>query len=407
MSKNSDKQSQNNPMTSRQRVLAAMRCQPVDRIPFVPNLNRYALQSWPDRYQTMSRWEIQQELGIDRLVRYRVGVRTRPSIVIIPPGQGPVSMMSSLARDWEKSQPSTDKLKVTVKTEGTQRRVIVETPLGSLQSLWQLASTSDLPFPIEHLLKTPADFDIYHYILDHTTVEPAYEEIVDTLQAVGAEGTCEAVGGGSPQQILLEYLLGIENFYYYMIDCPDKMQKLMDHIMEIRRAEYRILAQCPAPIVITDEDTSTTMASPDYMAKLEFPALNEFADILHQGDKIHMVHMCGKIQGVLDLLLDCRFDGIYDTSPEPTGDLQFAKARERLCASGKCLTGGIDCNAFVDLTPEQMEDYVAQRLSEVAPGTGYLLGAGDTVPYGTPIENIKAVVRAVKKYGTYPLSGVL
>lgn len=65
--------------------------------------------------------------------------------------------------------------------------------------------------------------------------------------------------------------------------------------------------------------------------------------------------------------------------------------------------GGIDCNAFVDLTPEQMEKYVAQRLSEVAPGTGYLLGAGDTVPYGTPIENIKAVVRAVQTYGSYPL----
>ena len=33
-------------MTCRVHILVAMRCQPVDRIPFVPNLNGYAIKLW-------------------------------------------------------------------------------------------------------------------------------------------------------------------------------------------------------------------------------------------------------------------------------------------------------------------------------------------------------------------------
>ena len=390
-------------MTSRERVLAAMRCEPVDRIPFVPNLNRYAIEGWPSRYHKMTRLAILQELEIDLLVRFRIGVRTKPPIVIIPPAEGPANMLSSDARQWDKTQPATEKLRLRIRTHGRQRQVTIETPLGSLRSSWQFESTSDMPFPTEYPLKSVDDFDIFHYVLDNTVVEPAYEEIEETLQAVGDYGTCEAVGGPTPLHTLLEYWLGIENFHYYMVDHAQKMQELMDHIMEVRKREYRILAQSPAPIIVSGEDTSTTLTSPEYMSRWEFPALNEFSDILHQAGKIHMVHMCGKLQNVLDLLVDCRFDGIHDAAPEPTGDLHFGKARERLCASDKCLVGGIDCTAFVKLTPEQIEEYVVERLGEVAPGTGFLLGAGDSVPYGTSVENIKAVVRAVQTYGKYPL----
>ena len=139
------------------------------------------------------------------------------------------------------------------------------------------------------------------------------------------------------------------------------------------------------------------------MARYEFPALAEYTEILHAAGKIHLVHMCGKVGGVLELIAEGPFDGIIDVAPPPTGDCDFRVAREKLCGAGKSLGGGIDCTAFVELAPEEMENHVFSRLCETAPGTGYLLGSGDAVPFGVSIETLRAVVSALHKYGTYPV----
>ena len=284
-------------MNSQQRIIAAMKCQPVDRIPFVPNLNGYAIRRLAPRYHTMERWQIQQELGIDCLVRFRIGVRVSPPVVIIPPDpSGPTTLLGCSSRQWSKCQPTTDKIKMRTESKNGRTFVILETPIGSLRCCWRFVETSDMPFPDEPLLKSKDDFAIYHYVLDHTAVEPAYEEIIETLKAVGDNGTCEAAGGATPIQNLLEYLCDFQNFYYWLSDYTKEMEDLMQHLMEVKRKEYQVLADSPAPIIITGENTSTTMMSPACMAKYEFPALDEFSDILHRRGKIHMVHMCGKTQ---------------------------------------------------------------------------------------------------------------
>lgn len=391
-------------MTSKQRILAAMTCREVDRIPFVPNLNGYTIRGLPEKYQRMPRWEILQELGIDLLVRFRTGVRSRPPLVLIPPPEGPLNLAPAAARDWAKSQPGTDKVRIKPSRNNGVQYLTVQTPVGQLRCGWQYTTESpDIPFPVEYLIKSYEDIKIYHYILDHTVTEAAYKEVESALEGVKGEGTCEAAGGSTPMQDLIEMLIGVENFYYLMNDHPAEMEQLMAHMLEVREREYRLLAAGPAEIVVTGENTSTTLASPDYMAHFEFPALNRYSDIVHRGGKIHMVHMCGRLRGALHLLVQARFDGIHDAAPPPTGDLPFGPAREQLSASGKCISGGIDCTAFVSPGPQQLEAYVAQRLAEVAPGTGFLLGSGDTVPFGTTVENLKAVVRAVERYGRYPL----
>jgi len=392
-------------MKSKERILAAMKCQQVDRIPFVPNLNGYAIRGFPEHYHPMKRWEIERDLGIDLLVRFRIGIREIPPTVVIPPTTGPVNLQSAQSREWNKCVPRADDIQLKIEADGDLTYVYLTTPLGDLRSAWRSVPTSDLPFPEEHFIKSVKDFDIYHYVLDHTNVEPAYEESLEALEGVGNDGTCEAMGGATPIEDLLMFIMGIETFYFCMTDHPKETEDLMSHLMEIRRQGYRILSKGPAPVVITGENTSTTTMSPNFMKQWEFPALDEFSDILHEGDKIHMVHMCGKIQGVIDLLAERHFDGIHDASPPPTGDLDFRAAREKLCRSGKSLTGGIDCNAFVDLSPEQLEQYVKTLLEDVSPGTGFLLSSGDTVPYGTTTENLRAVVRAIENYGQYPLKG--
>jgi uroporphyrinogen-III decarboxylase len=388
-------------MKSRERILAAMQGQPVDRIPFVPNLNGYVIRSWPEQYQLMQRWEILKELGIDLLVRSRVGARVRPQTVLWPPPDGPITLASSATRDWANSLPATDKIKITTESRDGNVYVIEETPLGCLRAGWHFTpECPDIPFPIEFPLKTIADVDVFRYVLDHTVLEPNYHDILEALAGVGDEGTCEAAGGASPIQELIQLQMGMENFYYFMADYPTQMAGLMGQMLELRKREYRILAQSPAPIIITGENTSTTLSSPAHMAQWEFPALNQYSEIAHQKGKIHMVHMCGKLHQITGLLAEASFDGIHDVAPAPTGDFNFASDFRKVSSAGKCVAGGIDCTAIVSLSPPAIEDYVARLLDEVAPGTRFLASCGDTVPFGTPMENLRAVVRALEAHGS-------
>jgi uroporphyrinogen-III decarboxylase len=253
------------------------------------------------------------------------------------------------------------------------------------------------------LLKTVEDVKIYQHVLEKTVVEPFYEDLVATQAALGEAGVVDASGQCTPVMDLVMFHMGLENFVFMMEDHPGEINTLLDMMQEVRKEEYRVLAESPAEVVTTYENTSTTLLSPSYMARYEFPALAEYTEILHAMGKIHLVHMCGKVGGVLDQIADVPFDGIIDVAPPPTGDCDFRVARTKLCEAGKCLGGGIDCTAFVELTPEGMQEYVFDRLCETAPGTGYLLGSGDAVPFGTPMENLRAVVHAVQKYGTYPV----
>ena len=364
-------------MNSRERILAAMRGESVDRIPFTPNLNGYNIMSMPKRFHSMARYDVLKDLGIDLLVRFRVGSRLRPPIILIPPPEGGASALSSLfARGWAASMPVTDQIKVKPHYENGAMYVTLDTPKGSLRCGWQnTPECPDFPFPIEPLLKSIEDVRIYRYVLDHTVVEPAYEELEETLAAVGEEGTCEANGGSSPVQEMIEMLMGMENFYpFLMIEHPQEMEELLEHLLEIRKQEYRVLADSPAPVIVTGENTSTTISSPAIMAQYEFPALDAYSEILHAKGKIHMVHMCGKLHNVVHLLKAAQFDGIHDLAPPPTGDFDFVEDRKRVQASGKCICGGIDCTAFARLGLEELMEYIKRRLEDPDTRLGTLAG---------------------------------
>jgi len=77
-------------------------------------------------------------------------------------------------------------------------------------------------------------------------------------------------------------------------------------------------------------------------------------------------------------------------------DVRKAK---RVLEGHTCVMGGIPASLFVTGTPEKIEKYVKELLQEVMPGGGFILASCPPVPTEAPPENVKAVIRAVNKYG--------
>lgn len=65
--------------------------------------------------------------------------------------------------------------------------------------------------------------------------------------------------------------------------------------------------------------------------------------------------------------------------------------------------GNLSSHLLMRSTPSEVETAVSDQIRKGAPGGGYVFSIGGEVIPETPNENIDAMIRAVEKYGRYPI----
>ncbi|HZK00240.1 MAG TPA: uroporphyrinogen decarboxylase family protein [Tissierellaceae bacterium] len=107
------------------------------------------------------------------------------------------------------------------------------------------------------------------------------------------------------------------------------------------------------------------------------------------------------------------FEGYHDVHletilelPKGWGVAYFEKTdivkAKKMLQGHTCVMGGLPVNLIIGGTPETIDEYIKELMPQVKPGGGFVLAASvGTLPATTPLENIKAVIDAVEKYGKY------
>jgi len=264
-----------------------------------------------------------------------------------------------------------------------------ETPIGTLRRIDTFTETSpNIPFPTEHLIKSVDDLKVLIYLIEHTRFIPKYENIESTIRKYPDI----LVAGGLWQtgfQELLTSLVGIENFITFMYEYKDELEAAIEALNGKRLLEAHSAGQSPAEVIICYENTNVSNSSPKWIKHYELPLLDECAKILHSYGKKFIIHMCGKIELLVDDIAACQFDGIIDVAPPPTGDCDIPRAAEKLSGRGKVLGGGIDCTVFTKSDPEDFRRMVTAVIKSAKGIPGFMLGSGDAVPKGVSVENLK------------------
>lgn len=356
-------------MTSKERLLAVLKHKRPDRIPWSPCLDGYFTTSLPKNLK-MNVVETLRYIDADIMERHVPTFKA-----LIPTNIGFLE-----------------------KRKGNEILRIYETPVGSLRE--RRKSSDLLPyvfFPVEYRLKTMTNVKIYKYLLENQRYEPYFEDFRKEMEYIGKDGLATATGPQTPLQILLEAEMGIQNFYYNLSDHKNEMEELLLLMHEKNKEAYRIIAESPAEVVFIYEDTSTTSISPDIYRSYEMSQINDYADIIHEAGKIFITHMCGKLKKLALLIGEGREDGISEITPPPTGDLDIARARK--IWKNKVIIGGLDPTVLSNFSVREIEDHVKHLLLEMSPDSSFILGSGDAVPSGTPIENLRTIGNIVKEYG--------
>jgi hypothetical protein len=363
-------------MTGKERILAALKCQPVDRVPWVPLVVPYTINGFPkDAPHRVA--EAQRAVGCDiwtQAVVDRIGL-------------------------WlPKNGSKVKKIQYFVDGDVVSG---YDTPEGCITERQRSGVGGSINAPVEYLIKTPGDLRAYRYVLEHSflfvadyTEHYAWEE-----KAVGEDGVITDVSiGMSPHQMFINMLAGVENTYYLHDDVPE----LFDEVMYMMHNQYKqqireTAKRSRADIFISSENTSWTTISPERYEKYCASQLSEYADILHEFGKLHVIHMCGKLRHMCEKIAGCRFDGVADLAPAPTGDMELWEVAAALPEHS--VKGGIGCDTFLSDDPQDCYRKAMEILEKTRGRLGVLLGSGDSVPNGTSMENLRAVAMAVKEAG--------
>ncbi|MDY6914351.1 MAG: uroporphyrinogen decarboxylase family protein [Planctomycetota bacterium] len=110
-------------------------------------------------------------------------------------------------------------------------------------------------------------------------------------------------------------------------------------------------------------------------------------------------HSDGNLLPLLDDLLSQGMDAIHPLEP---GAMDIDELKRRW-GDKITLVGNIDLNTLSLGTPEQTRQEVKDRICRLGPGYGYILSSGNSISDYCKPENVLAMVNTIKELGHYPL----
>ena len=155
-------------------------------------------------------------------------------------------------------------------------------------------------------------------------------------------------------------------------------------------------------ICVPDPSASPNLISPKLYKSFALPYARELVSFLKKRGGRLLYHICGDTTMILENMVETGADCISIDQPP---DLGYAKERigSRVCLHGNVRT----VTTLLRGEPTEVEREAKECILKAAENGGYMLGSSCDYPPTTPIENIKAMVSAAKKYGRYASDGSL
>ena len=203
---------------------------------------------------------------------------------------------------------------------------------------------------------------------------------------------------------------GVADWYMTVADEPEFVAELFDRQAEIALANMERLQRIAGDVIDvvvvcgTDFGTQASLfCGVPNVRELWLPRYKRINDWIHQNTNWRTFkHSCGAIEPLIETFIDSGFDCLNPVQcsaegMEPEG--LKAKYGDRICFWG----GGVNTQQTLPFgTPAQVREEVLERCRVFAPGGGFIFNAIHNVQALSPIENVVAMVEAVKEFNGNP-----
>ena len=380
-------------MTSRQRILAAMRREAVDRVPCAPRIGawlqvHYGDSSWQTKLRSA------QEFGYDPDFLADSGV---PNYI-------------------EPTADATDELRgvdctTTVRDDADEACELIDrtfhTPAGPLHEVVRRPKpghgeygVSPNPVRLERMVKDRDDLGRLRYLLPDPAdfgVGAAYREL---SRSVGERGLAMVLIRSALDHRAgdVRDMADLMIDYYHDRPFLDELIALFHHHA---MAETKAVLEQGAGVIFGSWYYASLSVgwSPKMFDELFVPLIKDHVELVHSYGALYDYYDDGKCRGSLEMIASCGVDVLETLTPPPVGDVDLAEAKQ--CIGDRvCLKGHVDLLYVIKHgTPALIDQTVRDAIEIAAPGGGFILGTSDSIREGTPLENVRAYFRAARKYG--------
>jgi uroporphyrinogen-III decarboxylase len=357
-------------MTPKERWLAAIRMEPVDRLPFWPKLDAAYPRAQVAPFNGMGNSDIHDWIGSDK----HVGI-------------------ASCAKDV-RSKTSVE----TARENGTMRTVY-ETPHGRIELVRTFDEASQSWHPRRFPVGSVEDVKIMTEVYEDVTVELDTEGLVKATSAqesIGSDALTNTGIGESPLMHWVEWLAGVERAHLMLLDHQDEVERLFDAMHRVLLARAAILAEhSPADVLYLIENTSTTLISPDQYRTYCARHVTDYGNVVASADGLLILHMCGHLKALLPDLAKVPARAFEAFTSPTLGNTTLLDGRA--ACPDKCLVGGTNAMLWTKGSDEIIAQ-IESDLDALPHHRGIVVTSAGVMPPLCAPETIKAVCERVKAY---------
>jgi len=198
-------------------------------------------------------------------------------------------------------------------------------------------------------------------------------------------------------------LRGPDNVYVDMYENPDLVKRLIDYCVRPVTELAEMVADAGADAVFAAAPVASRnmISRQHYLEFVHDMHKTVFADWKTRVGVRVVHHTCGDWSDRLDLVAE-EAPTCIQIADEPTSKMPLDQTKA-LVDNRVSIMGNLKCTGPMMFgTPEDVEQECIESIRKGALGGGFLLSSDCGLAWDTPIENIKAILRATKKYGVYP-----
>jgi uroporphyrinogen decarboxylase len=197
----------------------------------------------------------------------------------------------------------------------------------------------------------------------------------------------------------LSWLMGYETLCVALFEQRDLVQALADKLTTMYVDFLERLLEFERVKVIWGSDDmgfrSGPLISPEDLRAFVLPGHKTMATMSHAAGRPYLLHCCGKIDSIMDDLLD---DVQIDAKHSFEDTIELVTEAKRAYGDRIAVLGGIDLDFLCRSSEADVRARVRATLGVCQPGGGYCLGTGNSVANYVPLENYLAMLDEGRRF---------
>ena len=185
--------------------------------------------------------------------------------------------------------------------------------------------------------------------------------------------------------------------FFYILDHPDEFKEILDWYADFEIEVARAMYEAGADIIGVGE-TAAYFMSPDFFKQFCLKPEKKACTAISKMGMVPLIHCCGYVPQCIHFSIETNLGGPIQFDYQV--DLKWAK---NLLHDKVTIMGNLNYNKLTGANIIQVYDDCTDHIKIAAQGGGYWLAFGCEIPRELPYENMRAIMRATKTSGKYPI----